>query len=125
MNLAVCRLPWKQRILCKECILIQGHILIHSLILVLQNDSHENSKSDGFMCSNLAFAKTGSSLNLSSAEVSNSPRAGMTEGWSLHLLKLVSRILTQTCCLSTNYVFVRVGIYRDNVKRMMRQPTCK
>ena len=49
----------------------------------------------------------------------SAPRAGMTEGWSVYLLKLVPRILIQTCCLSTRYILVRDSIYRNNVKRMV------
>ena len=51
-------------------------------------------------------------------EVSKPPRAEMTECQCLYLLKLVPRILTQTCCLSTSYILVRVSIYRNNVERM-------
>ena len=32
-------------------------------------------------------------------------------------MKLVPRIITQTCCLSTSYTLVRVSIYRNNAKR--------
>lgn len=52
-------------------------------------------------------------------KVNKSPRTGMTEGWHLHLLKLISRILMQTCCLFTSCILARVSIYRDNVKRMV------
>ena len=38
----------------------------------------------------------------------------MPEGWSLELLKLVLRILIQTCYLCTSYILVRVSIYRKN-----------
>ena len=43
----------------------------------------------------------------------------MPKGWSLYLLKLVSRILIQTYCLSANYILVRVSIYGNDVKRMV------
>ena len=34
-------------------------------------------------------------------------------------LKLVPRILTQTCCSSTSYILIRVSTYRTNVKGMV------
>ena len=43
--------------------------------------------------------------------------AEMPEGQSLYLLKLVSRILIQTCCLSKSYILV--STYRNNVKKKM------
>lgn len=43
--------------------------------------------------------------------------AGMTEGWSLCLWRLVPRILIQTCCFSTSCPLVRAHIYRNNIKR--------
>ena len=54
-------------------------------------------------------------------KVSKYPRAGMPEGRSLYLLKLVPRILTQTCCSSTSYILV--STYRNNVKRMVEWVT--
>ena len=35
-------------------------------------------------------------------------------------MKLFTRILIKTCCLSTSYVLVIVSIYRNNVRRMVR-----
>ena len=52
-------------------------------------------------------------------KVSKSSGAGMAEGQSLYLLKLIARILIQTCCTSTSYTLVRASIYRNNVKRML------
>lgn len=52
-------------------------------------------------------------------KVNRSPRTGMTQGQHLHLLKLISMILTQTCCLFTSCIPVSVSIYRNNVKRMV------
>ena len=52
-------------------------------------------------------------------KVSKSPRAGILEGWSLYLLKLVPRILIWTPCLSASYILVRVSTYRNNAKRMV------
>ena len=37
-------------------------------------------------------------------KASESPRTGMPEGQSLYLLKLVPRILIQTCCSCTSYL---------------------
>ena len=48
-----------------------------------------------------------------------SPGAGMPEGQSLCLVKLIPRILIQTCCLSTSYVPARASIYKKNVKRIV------
>ena len=50
---------------------------------------------------------------------SRSPRAGVLEDQSLYLLKLLLRILTQTCCSSTSYVSVRVSTCRNTVKRIL------
>ena len=43
----------------------------------------------------------------------------MLESPGLYLLKLVPRILIQTCCSLTSYTLVRVSTYRNNVKRMV------
>ena len=51
--------------------------------------------------------------------VSKSPGTRIPEGQRLYLLKLVPRILIQTCCLSLCYILVRVSTYRNNVKRML------
>ena len=51
-------------------------------------------------------------------KVSKSPGAGMPEGWHLCLLKLVPRILTQTCCSSASCTLVRVRTYRNNATRV-------
>ena len=59
-------------------------------------------------------------------KVSMCPGAGMPEGWSLCLSKLVPRILIPTCCLSTDYVLVR-HTRRNDVRRMVgrvRIPHC-
>ena len=52
-------------------------------------------------------------------KVSKSLQAWIPEGCSLYLLKLVPRILKQSRCSSTSYIFIRVSTYRNNVKRMM------
>ena len=52
-------------------------------------------------------------------KVSKSLRAGMLEGQGLYLLKLVPKILMQTCCLSISYMSVRVCTYRNNVKGLV------
>ena len=52
-------------------------------------------------------------------KVSKSPRTGMPGGWGLYLLKLVPKILIQTCCSSTSYILVRVSTYRNNVKTVV------
>ena len=41
--------------------------------------------------------------------VTLAPGAGMPKGCRLYYLKLVLRILIQTCCLSTSYILVRVS----------------
>ena len=56
-------------------------------------------------------------------KVSKSPGPEMLEDWSLFPLKLVPRILTQTCCSSTRYILGRVSTYRNNVKRIMGEVT--
>ena len=53
-------------------------------------------------------------------KVSKSTRARMPEGQSLYHLKLIPRILTQTCCWSTGHILVRVCTYTNNVRRMVR-----
>ena len=52
-------------------------------------------------------------------KVSKSPRAGMPEGWGLYFLKLVPKILVQTCCSYISHILVRVSTYRNSVKRMV------
>ena len=52
-------------------------------------------------------------------KVSISPRAGMLEGQCLYLLKLVPRIVIQTCCSFSSFMLVRVSIYRNNVKGLV------
>ena len=52
-------------------------------------------------------------------KVCKSPRAVMPEGWSLYLLKLLPRILVQTCCSSTSHILAWVPSYRNIVKRMV------
>ena len=50
----------------------------------------------------------------------NLPELGwLREGQSLYLLKLVSNIVTHTCCLSTSYILIRVRTYRNNAKRTL------
>ena len=44
-------------------------------------------------------------------KVMRSPGTGMSECWSLYLLKLVLRSLKPTCYLSTSCILVRVSIY--------------
>lgn len=51
-------------------------------------------------------------------KVSKSLGTWMTEG-DLYFLKLVPKILIQTCCSSTSYILVTVSIYRNNVKIMV------
>ena len=36
---------------------------------------------------------------------------------ALSCVPKVPKVLLQTCCLSTSYTLVRVGTYRNNVKR--------
>ena len=43
----------------------------------------------------------------------------MPEGQSLYPLKLLPRILIQTCCSSTSYILIKVSIYGNNVKRIV------
>ena len=45
-------------------------------------------------------------------------KAGLPESRVLYLVKLVPRILIQTCCASMSYTLVRVGTHR-NVKRIV------
>ena len=52
-------------------------------------------------------------------KVSKSPGARMPKGRSLYLLKLVPRILIQTCCSSISHILARVSTYRNTVKRMV------
>lgn len=52
-----------------------------------------------------------------------SPRTEMIEGLSLHLLKLVLKIIIDTFCLSKSYILLRVRIYRNNVKKMVGRVT--
>ena len=47
----------------------------------------------------------------------------MPEAQRLYLLKLVPRILIQTCCLSTSSILARVSIYKNNVRRRGRGVT--
>ena len=54
-------------------------------------------------------------------KASKFPRHGIPEGWSLCLLKLVPRILIQTCCSSISYRLFRISTDRSNVKRMVGQ----
>ena len=49
-------------------------------------------------------------------KVSKSPGAGMPKGWSPYLLKLVPRILIQTCCSSTSHTSVRISTYKNKAK---------
>ena len=49
-------------------------------------------------------------------KVSKSPRAGMLEGQSVYLLKLVPRILIQTCCPSISYTLLRVSALQKRQK---------
>ena len=62
------------------------------------------------MCVSLVFVILVFVILAPLLKVRKSPRAGMTEGQGLYLLELVSRILIQTCCLYTSYIFVRVSI---------------
>ena len=52
-------------------------------------------------------------------KASKFPRTGLPESGSLYLLKLVPRLLVQTRSSSTSYILVRVGTYRNNVKRVV------
>ena len=67
-----------------------------------------------FILASVILASVSLALRL---EVSKSPGAGMPEAQRLYLLKLVPRILIQTCCLSTSSILARVSIYKNNVRR--------
>ena len=83
--------------------------------------SHPGSRHPGFTSAWFYISLT------PSMQVSTSPWAGVPEGQTQCLLKLVPRILTRTCCFSTSYLLVRVHAYRNKVKRMavrIRTPHC-
>ena len=50
--------------------------------------------------------------------VSKPPGAAMPAGRSLYLLKLVPRILTQTCCVSISCIFVSVSTHRNKCQEI-------
>ena len=57
---------------------------------------------DGPVCFFLAYSSCLHIILAPGSKVSTSPRARMPKGQSLYVLKLVPRILIQTCCLSTS-----------------------
>ena len=90
------------------------------------NTVHSDEASYGLVCIILVQSSWIHVILASQMKVSKPPvsstipsEVGMPEGWSLYLLKLVPRILVQTCYSSTSYILVRVSTYRHNVKTIV------
>ena len=80
---------------------------------------HSGKASDGPLCIILVQSSWIDVILASWLKIGKSSGAGTPEGWSLYLLKLIPRIIVQTCCSSISYIVVRVSTYRNNGKRMM------